>query len=163
MVKGLLERIVQDHTVSVGITAAAFQQAGAGPAPLPSTGHLKTHADLRHAVALLLLAAEALPAQDVEFTVCRLLFGQASSALPGVGLLLSAVLQHTALPSSCPGPSAAAFMPKACCLSAEQDSCIKRIEAWRGSLPKLQQACLLEREASKCMTTRSWKKARGQT
>jgi len=32
---------------------------------------------LRYAIALLLLAAEALPEQDVVFTVCRLLFNQA--------------------------------------------------------------------------------------
>ena len=73
---------MQDHTTSVGITAAAFMPADADNSAQSSghsTSHLKTHADLRYAVALLLLAAEALPVQDVEFTVCRLLFNQAST------------------------------------------------------------------------------------
>ena len=81
LMKGLVEKLTQDHTTSVGITDSAFVQ----PLPAPAEGqpagaappHLKSHADLRYAVALLLLAAEALPEQDVEFTVCRLLFNQA--------------------------------------------------------------------------------------
>jgi len=81
LVKGLLEKLTQDHTTSVGITASAFASLAT---PQQSAGtamsHLKTHADLRYAIALLLLAAEALPDQDVEYTVCRLLFDQASHA-----------------------------------------------------------------------------------
>ncbi len=80
LVKGLLEKLTLDHTTSVSITALAFNptpantEAGSPGTPTP---HLKSHADLRYAIALLLLAAEALPEQDVEFTVCRLLFNQA--------------------------------------------------------------------------------------
>ncbi|DBA80626.1 TPA: hypothetical protein ACH3X1_007876 [Trebouxia sp. C0004] len=79
LVKGLLEKLTLDHTTSVSITALAFNpapadtEAGSPGTPIP---HLKSHADLRYAIALLLLAAEALPEQDVEFTVCRLLFNQ---------------------------------------------------------------------------------------
>lgn len=79
LVKGLLEKLTQDHTTSVSITASAFAPPsdadGESSGTAPS--HLKSHADLRYAVALLLLAAEALPEQDVEFTVSRLLFNQA--------------------------------------------------------------------------------------
>ena len=83
LVKGLLEKLTQDHSTSAGITAAAFmvhlpEAEAAGT--VSSRSHVKSHADLRYAVALLLLAAEALPEQDVEFTVCRLLFDQASPA-----------------------------------------------------------------------------------
>lgn len=88
LVKGLLEKLTLDHSTSVAITASAgdmLQSPQAGPLSGRTDGrtfacasHLKSHADLRYAVALLLLAAEALPEQDVEFTVCRLLFDQAS-------------------------------------------------------------------------------------
>ena len=81
LMKGLVEKLTQDHTTSVGITDSAFVQLSPAPAGGQPAGaalpHLKSHADLRYAVALLLLAAEALPEQDVEFTVCRLLFNQA--------------------------------------------------------------------------------------
>lgn len=80
LVRGLLEKLTLDHTTSVSITALAFNPAPADAetgSPMTPTSHLKSHADLRYAIALLLLAAEALPEQDVEFTVCRLLFNQA--------------------------------------------------------------------------------------
>ena len=88
LVKGLIEKLTQDHSTSVPITASAFttqspqaeEEAHSGRIPTQAS-HLKSHADLRYAVALLLLAAEALPEQDVEFTVCRLLFDQASLSL----------------------------------------------------------------------------------
>ncbi|DBB03686.1 TPA: hypothetical protein ACH3X3_011009 [Trebouxia sp. C0006] len=79
LVKGLLEKLTLDHTTSVSITALAFNPAPANAearSPGTPTPNLKSHADLRYAIALLLLAAEALPEQDVEFTVCRLLFNQ---------------------------------------------------------------------------------------
>ena len=87
LVKGLLEKLTHDHSTSLGITASALtlQSPQADSHSGRTTGrtlarasHLMSHADLRFAVALLLLAAEALPEQDVEFTVCRLLFDQAS-------------------------------------------------------------------------------------
>ena len=87
LVKGLLEKLTHDHSTSVGITASAFtlqspqadsHNGRTGGRTLARASHLKSHADLRYAIALLLLAAEALPEQDVEFTVCRLLFDQAS-------------------------------------------------------------------------------------
>ena len=86
LVKGLLEKLTQDHSTSVGITASALtlhspqaesHSRRTGGRTCAHASHLKSHADLRYAVALLLLAAEALPEQDVEFTVCRLLFDQA--------------------------------------------------------------------------------------
>ena len=80
LVKGLLEKLTLDHTTGVSITALAFNPAPANAeagSPGTPTPNLKSHADLRYAIALLLLAAEALPEQDVEFTVCRLLFNQA--------------------------------------------------------------------------------------
>lgn len=79
LVKGLLEKLTQDHTTSVSITASAFapRPDADGDPSGTAPSHLKSHADLRYAVALLLLAAEALPEQDVEFTVSRLLFNQA--------------------------------------------------------------------------------------
>lgn len=83
LVKGLLEKLTQDQSTSVSITASPFTlqspqaEPQSGRTPPPAL-HLQSHADLRYAVALLLLAAEALPEQDVEFTVCRLLFDQAS-------------------------------------------------------------------------------------
>lgn len=83
LVKGLLEKMTQDQSTSVSITASAFtlqspQAETHSGTTLPHALHLQSHADLRYAVALLLLAAEALPEQDVEFTVSRLLFDQAS-------------------------------------------------------------------------------------
>lgn len=87
LVKGLLEKLTHDHSTSAGITASAFalqfpqadlHSGRTTGRTLAHASHLKSHADLRYAVALLLLAAEALPEQDVEFTVCRLLFDQAS-------------------------------------------------------------------------------------
>ena len=85
LVKGLLEKLAQDQSTSVSINASplALQSAPAEPDSGRTTQHplhLQSHADLRYAVALLLLAAEALPEQDVEFTVCRLLFDQASQS-----------------------------------------------------------------------------------
>lgn len=82
LVRGLLEKLTQDQSTSVSITASDFTLKSPQAEPhsgrtLPHALHLKSHADLRYAVALLLLAAEALPEQDVEFTVCRLLFDQA--------------------------------------------------------------------------------------
>ncbi|KAL3145911.1 hypothetical protein ABBQ38_015279 [Trebouxia sp. C0009 RCD-2024] len=83
LVKGLLEKMTQDQSTSVSIAESAFTLQSPQAEPhrgrtLPHALHLQSHADLRYAVALLLLAAEALPEQDVEFTVCRLLFDQAS-------------------------------------------------------------------------------------
>ena len=91
LVKGLLEKLTLDHTTSVSITALAFNPAPANAeagSPGTPTPHLKSHADLRYAIALLLLAAEALPEQDVEFTVCRLLFNQARHLALLVNLLI---------------------------------------------------------------------------
>ena len=88
LVLGLLEKLTQGQTESVGITDADFaalmsnshshssnsHQASSRTAAQLS--HLKAHADLKYAIAILLLAAEALPEADVQFTVCRLLFNQ---------------------------------------------------------------------------------------
>lgn len=95
LVKGLLEKLTLDHSTSVGIAASAFTlhfppaegghngrtDGGTSGRTPAHASHLKSHADLRYAVALLLLAAEALPEPDVEFSVCRLLFDQASQPL----------------------------------------------------------------------------------
>lgn len=89
MVQGLLEKMTLGQTESVGITDAAFAAVMAGNSSSSSSSHqassestaqpshLKAHADLKYAIAILLLAAEALPETDVQFIVCRLLFNQA--------------------------------------------------------------------------------------
>ena len=86
LVQGLLEKMTLGQTESVGITDVAFAAVMAGnsssshQASSESTAqpsHLKAHADLKYAIATLLLAAEALPETDVQFMVCRLLFNQA--------------------------------------------------------------------------------------
>lgn len=87
LVQGLLEKMTLGQTESVGITDAAFAAVVAGNSSSSShqassdstaqPSHLKAHADLKYAIAILLLAAEALPETDVQFIVCRLLFNQA--------------------------------------------------------------------------------------
>lgn len=88
LVQGLLEKMTLGQTESVGITDAAFAAVMAGNSSSSSRhqassestaqpSHLKAHADLKYAVAILLLAAEALPETEVQFMVCRLLFNQA--------------------------------------------------------------------------------------
>lgn len=88
LLQGLLEKITLGQTESVGIVDAAFAALSTNSSSSSSHEsssrnaaqlcHVTAHADLKFAVAILLLAAEALAEADVQFTVCRLLFNQAS-------------------------------------------------------------------------------------
>ena len=81
LLQGLLDKMTAGQTESVGITDPAFaalmQSSSHVSSAITATSHIKSHADLKHAVAILLLAAEALPETDVQFSVCRQLFNQA--------------------------------------------------------------------------------------
>lgn len=142
LIKGLLEKLTQDHSISVGITASALTLQSSPQAESHSgrtdgrtcarASHLKLHADLRYAVALLLLAAEGLPDQDVEFSVCRLLFDQASQSFlqlqfAGCLFFFQAIPRFQVRPVSC----FAAVMHRLPCF-VRQVSCILRAAAYLG-------------------------------
>lgn len=81
LLQGLLDKMTAGQTESVGITDPAFatliQHSNHASSGIAATSHIKSHADLKYAIAILLLAAEALPETDVQFSVCRQLFNQA--------------------------------------------------------------------------------------